>query len=180
VEEGCTVCRKTPYHFDEVIRLGPYDGLLRDVVLRMKRSSGEGLAERIGALWFAHAGSRLQAVGAHAVVPVPLHWWRHFTRGYNQSGILAEGLAKGLGLPVRRCLRRVRATPAQTQQTPAGRWENVRGAFRIRRRTSLAGKTILLVDDVLTTGSTCNEAARTLKAAGAARVVVAALAKSHP
>jgi predicted amidophosphoribosyltransferase len=73
-------------------------------------------------------------------------------------------------------LRRIRATPRQTQQSsPSGRQENVRGAFGVPRGVPVNGKTILLVDDVLTTGSTCHEAARALRKAGAARIVVAVL-----
>jgi predicted amidophosphoribosyltransferase len=83
-------------------------------------------------------------------------------------------------LPCRpRWLRRIRNTPQQMRQTPADRRDNVRGAFRARARPALRGQTVLLVDDVLTTGSTCSEAARALREAGAARVVVAVLAHSQ-
>jgi ComF family protein len=178
LDGGCSSCRDTPLAFERVLRLGPYDGLLREVVLRMKHASGESLAELLGALWFEHGSARLKEVGADVVVPVPLHWWRSWRRGYNQSAALAEGLARGLGIPWQRRLARIRATESQTAQTPAGRWQNMRGAFRARGRR-LAG-TVLLVDDVLTTGSTCDEAAKVLRRAGAQRVVVAVLAKSQP
>jgi predicted amidophosphoribosyltransferase len=93
------------------------------------------------------------------------------------SCALARALAARLSLPCHpRWLRRIRNTPKQTAQTPTGRRENVRGAFRAPRRARLRGKAVLLVDDVLTTGSTCSEAARALREAGAARVVVAVLA----
>lgn len=180
IEDGCSVCRDTAFHFDGVIRLGPYEGLLREVVLRMKHAGGEDLAERIGTLWFEHAASRLREVHADIVVPVPLHWWRSWRRGYNQSACLAYALAKGLAVPLRsRCLRRIRATPSQTEQTPAGRRQNVKGAFKVGVPSDVRGRSVLLVDDVLTTGSTCDDAARALRAAGATRVVVAVLAKSQ-
>jgi ComF family protein len=113
------------------------------------------------------------------VVPVPLYWLRRLTRGYNQSAAVAGGVARVLGLPCRpRWLRRVRNTPKQVGQSLAARQENVRGAFRARRRAPLAGRSVLLVDDVMTTGATLGEAARALRAAGAARVAVAALARA--
>jgi predicted amidophosphoribosyltransferase len=111
---------------------------------------------------------------------VPLHWWRRWRRGYNQSEALARRVARTLSSTCRpQALRRVRNTGPQTAQTLAGRRANVRGAFRARRGVEVGGKTILLVDDVLTTGSTCHEAARALCAAGAGRVVVAVLAVGH-
>ncbi len=175
--DGCPLCRDKAYHFEGALRLGPYDGLLRELVLRMKHASGEGLAELVGDLWAGHAAARLQQVGADVVVPVPLHWWRRLQRGYNQSEALAQSLAAHLRLPCRpRWLRRFRYTPRQTLQTPAARWDNVRGVFAARPRAELKGKTVLLVDDVLTTGSTASEAARALRGAGAKRVVVAVLA----
>jgi len=105
---------------------------------------------------------------------VDAQYWR---RGYNQATALARALASGLRIPCReRWLRRVRATPFQTDVAPSARRANVRGAFRAAADPNLKGQTVLLVDDVLTTGGTASEAARTLRAAGAARVVVAVLA----
>jgi ComF family protein len=175
--DGCPRCRNSALAFAAALRLGPYEGPLREVVLRLKHHSGEGLAEVVGALWAAHAEARLRATGTDLVIPVPLHWRRRWSRGYNQSETLAHALAARLRLPCRpRWLRRTRSTPKQTGQTPAGRRENVRGAFAARAVDAIKGKTVLLVDDVLTTGSTCSEAARALRSAGAVRVVVAVLA----
>ena len=113
-------------------------------------------------------------------MPVPLHWWRRWTRGYNQSESLGRALAARLGLPCQgRWLRRVRNTPRQVDQSAAARRENVRNAFVAQGRPDLRGKTVLLVDDVLTTGSTANEAASALRKAGAGRIVVAVLAHSR-
>jgi ComF family protein len=179
-EDGCSRCRNVPYEFERAVRLGPYDGLLREMILRLKHPTGQMLADLLGDLWAEQAGPKLRALGAEVVIPVPLHWWRRFARGYNQSEALARALAHHLSLPCRSgWLRRVRNTPQQTRQTPAGRRENVKNAFRARPRAALRGKTVLLVDDVLTTGSTCSEAARALRAAGAARVVAAVLAHSQ-
>jgi ComF family protein len=168
-----------PFAFERVVRLGPYDGILREAILRLKNLAGEGLAEVLGGLWAEHDTTRLRELGADVVIPIPLHWLRRWTRGYNQSEALAQPLAVGLHLPCRPgWLRRIRSTPQQTQQTPSHRKINVKGAFQGRPRTGLAGKTVLLVDDVMTTGSTASEAARALRQAGAARVVVAVLARA--
>jgi ComF family protein len=112
-----------------------------------------------------------------AVVPVPLHWWRRLRRGYNQSEALARGLARVLALPCRTSwLRRARHTPSQVGKSAEQRRANVRGAFRAARVP--AGASVLLVDDVMTTGATASEAARALKEAGAGRVVAAALGRA--
>ena len=176
----CVACRDERFAFDSVVRLGHYDGLLRAVVLRLKQSGSEPLGEMIGELWATERRDSLRALTADLIVPVPLHWWRHWRRGHNQSAALAHGLAAVLGLPVSSCLRRIRNTPKQTQQTPSARRENVRGAFRARRDSRLRGRSVLLVDDVVTTGSTASEAARALRVAGAARVVVATLSRAGP
>jgi ComF family protein len=160
------------------LRLGPYDGLLRETILRMKWLPGEAQAEILAELWAAHSAARLRQLWANVVVPVPLHWWRRWQRGYNQSETLAWALARCLGVPCQpRWLRRNRNTPFQTAQTAAGRKSNVAGAFAVRSPAKLKGKAVLLVDDVMTTGSTANEAARALRGAGAASVAVAVLAR---
>jgi ComF family protein len=176
---GCVRCRGEGFAFDAAVRLGPYEGLLHDAVLRLKQHTGEGLAELLGGLWAGRDAQKLRALGADAVVPVPLHWWRRLRRGYNQSESLARGIARHLQIPCFPAwLRRLRNTPRQTAQSPTGRRENMRDAFRARTRARLKGRTVLLVDDVMTTGATAHEAARALRAAGAARVVVAALARA--
>jgi len=177
LEGGCHSCRTVVYHFDAAVRLGPYQGVLREQVLRLKNRTGEWLAENLGELWAEHAETRLRELGASLIVPVPLHWFRKLARGYNQSEALARALARRPRVPCRpRALRRIRHTPMQTSMTPAERRENVRGAFAAWRSAAIRDKTVLLVDDVLTTGSTASEAARALKSAGAARVIVAVLA----
>jgi ComF family protein len=179
LQDGCTYCRGKSFRFERVMRLGPYDGLLRDVILRLKHLQGDVLAELVGELWAEHAEARLRDLHADVVVPVPLHWWRRWRRGYNQSLALARGLAARLQIPCRpRLLRRIRNTPFQTQQTPSARPVNVRRAFRTHS-TYLVGKSVMLVDDVMTTGSTANEAAGAMRSAGAVRVAVVVLARAH-
>jgi ComF family protein len=148
-------------------------------VLRLKHHTGEGLAWLLGALWAEHDRARFDALHLDVIVPVPLHWRRRWQRGYNQSAELARGLASVLGLPCRaRCLCRVRDTPVQSFLSPDARRDNVRGAFLAARAAHLRGAAVLLVDDVMTTGSTAHETSAALRRAGAARVVVAALCRA--
>lgn len=181
VEDGCPSCRRESFPFEGVIRMAPYEGLLRETILRMKHSSGEGLAEVVGRLWAECACERLAELEVDVIVPVPLHWLRHWARGYNQAETLAGAVARRLRLPCNsRWLRRVRNTPHQTYtESRTARRENVRRAFRTRAGTDLKGQSVLLIDDVLTTGYTASEAARALRKAGAKRVVVAVLAHSR-
>jgi len=123
-------------------------------------------------------GEAVKAAGVDVVVPVPLHWRTGWSRGYNQAAAVAREVAtsRGLGfLP--RCLKRVKLAAQHAQPSAAARRESIKGAFRSRPRASVRGRNVLVVDDVMTTGSTADEAARVLKAAGAARVVVAVLAR---
>jgi ComF family protein len=180
IDDCCALCRGESFPFEHVLRLGAYDGLLREAVLRLKWHTGEGLAELLGERWAERDRTKFEAVKADVLVPVPLHWRRRWRRGYNQSEALSRGIASRLGLPCRaRWLCRVRNTPSQTLQTHTQRRDNVRGAFEVRRGVRLDRMCVLLVDDVMTTGATASEATKALRKAGAARVVVAALSRAQ-
>jgi ComF family protein len=116
--------------------------------------------------------------GADIAVPVPLHRRRARERGFNQ----ADDLARATGLPVVRALRRVRATPSQTDLPAARRYANVRDAFALRRGIDVRGLRILIVDDVCTTGATIEACARVLRQGGAAQVsaLTAARVEARP
>lgn len=175
---GCAECRGTALGFERAFRLGPYGEKLRAAVLRTKFLAGEGLADLLGRVFVECRGEAIRAAEVDVVAPVPLHWWRKWTRGYNQAEAVGRELASGLKAPfLPRLLCRTRWTPQQVQPTREARRENVKGAFRVRSGARVAEKTVLVVDDVMTTGSTLGEVARTLRAAGAARVVVAVLAR---
>jgi ComF family protein len=144
----------------------------------MKSASGEGLAEVMGQVFWETVGNRLRGEGVGVVVPVPLHWRRRWARGYNQAAAVAAALASGLNVKFEPALlRRIRHTPQQLQPTASARRENVKGAFRVVASAKLNDQSVLLVDDVMTTTSTAAEAARTLRSAGAKRVIVAVLAR---
>ncbi|MEA3081625.1 MAG: hypothetical protein QOD54_1293 [Sphingomonadales bacterium] len=113
------------------------------------------------------------------LVPVPLHGSRLWGRGFNQSALVARELSRRLGIPADPLtLARIRRTPPLKGMSPLQRRKAVAGAFRVRDRQKVAGKTVILVDDVLTTGSTAEACARTLKRAGAARVELVSWARA--
>jgi ComF family protein len=177
---GCTLCRNTRFHFDSVVTLGSYRDRLRGVLLRMKLPLGEPLSKVMGQFLACRRGPQLAEVSPDLVVPVPMYWTRRLRRGTNSPEILACCLARRLGLPVRqRLLVRYRKTFLQADLPPRQRFRNVRAAFAIRRKPYLQGARVLLVDDILTTGATCSEAAKALKGAGAAAVAVAVLARAQ-
>lgn len=177
VSAGCPRCRDIKLHFESAFRLGYYDGVLRDAILKMKNIAGESLAYALGRMWAEHHRSRFEAIKAQFVIPIPLHWTRRWVRGYNQSETLALAVAEELGLPC--CpswLRRVRNTPHQTALDGPRRVANMKDAFRCSRSAKVQGARILLIDDVLTTGATLSQAAKVLGKAGASVVVAAVLA----
>ena len=107
---------------------------------------------------------------------VPISWQRRFSRGYDQSRLLAEALGRELGVKPARVLRKIRSTPPQSGiPDAAGRRANVQGAYRALDPSAVCGKRILLVDDVVTTGATASECARTLLTAGAKEVNLATI-----
>jgi len=111
------------------------------------------------------------------VVPMPLHWRRRWSRGFNQSQLLAREIGRLWNVPVRNLVRRRRATAPQAGLSAAQRSQNVRGAFQAFKPAGLQGMSVLLIDDVLTTGATAAACARAMKRAGASHVSLLALAR---
>ncbi len=177
---GCLQCRRDDLRFDAALRLGVYADKLRELCLSFKHARNVMLGPALGGLLVRHLGGRLAAIKPDMVVAVPLHWWRRVGRGFNQAESLAAHLAAELKLPHRsRILKRVRMTRPQSELKRGEREDNVRDAFRATADPTLKRATVLLVDDILTTGATCSEAARALKAGGAARVVAVVVARSE-
>jgi ComF family protein len=172
----CPRCRNETFAFERVVRLGPYAGTLREAILRCKQSHGEPFSEALAALAAPFLRDRLQGQAIAGVIPIPLHWWKRWRRGYNQSEISARAIASAMKLPL---LTRVLFRTKWTQQQTAAqdRRKNVQGCFTIgqgAQTRSLAGQRVLLVDDVLTSGATADEAARVLRTCGA-RTIIAVL-----
>lgn len=166
----CLPCRHRRLYFAAARSAGIYDGTLREAIHALKFRGRRALAAPLGSLMAERiSGARLPL--AQVVIPVPLHRRRLRERGYNQSELLAGAVAGHLRLPVRSdVLVRRQATEAQSGLTLEDRRANVRGAFFAA--CSIEGQTVLLVDDVLSTGFTASECARVLRQAGASRVIV--------
>jgi len=148
----------------------------RAEVLAAKRPGGELQAAGLAALLLARHRATFAAWRVELVVPVPMHWLRRMLRGTSTAELLARDLASGLGLPCRGLLRRTRATRMQNELPPEARPANVRGAFRAG--ATAAGRRVLLVDDVSTTGATLAACRRALLEAGAAEVHAAVVARA--
>lgn len=166
----CGNCMKSPPEFDWARAAVCYEGLGRDLVLKLKHGNVGAGVPVLGSLMAAVVPTDSNI---DIVVPVPLHRWRLLGRRFNQSQLLAASIGPRLGAPVDPfLLERHRATPSQGTLGRKQRDRNVRGAFRVapKAAAALEGKTVLLVDDVLTTGATANACARALKRAGATEV----------
>jgi ComF family protein len=175
----CPHCRGSRFKFDTVIGLGNYAGPLHNGILLAKDKQHADVAIQLTKLLVAVRGTALRKLPLDGVVPVPAHWRRRLHYGHNSAEVLAATVARELQLPlVRGLLVRRRATPPQHELTPTQRRQNMRDAFAVRPHADLVGANLLLVDDVLTTGATANEAAKMLLSAGAAQVSVAVLARA--
>ncbi len=177
-EGRCALCRSGLRGFDAAYCFGSYQGVLRELIHLFKYGGVKTLARPLGDLM---ASALPPDEPFDAVTPVPLHWRRQWRRGFNQADLLARHVARLRGIPAIRPLRRVAATAAQAGLSNTARRKNVSAAFRARRGAGwarrLKGKRILLIDDVMTTGSTAAACALSLKRAGAARVALLTVAR---
>lgn len=152
---------------------------MRDVVLKIKHAWYEPLAMTMGRLLAQRIAELPLPARPDLIVPVPMHWLRRLARGTNAAQTLAETLAGELSIPMGGDLVRYRRLTARQSSLPASeRRENVRGAYAVSSAYDIRGATILVVDDVITTAATCDEAARVLRRAGAERVFAAAVARA--
>jgi ComF family protein len=175
----CEQClRKRPF-FERVAAPYSYDGQIMDAIHRFKYEGKAHMAKGLGPLLATFGKERLSAARNPLIIPVPLHPKRLRQRGYNQSLLLARHLAAALSASLDfLSLRRIRDTQVQTGLGRDQRRKNVRRAFEVVDRKAVKGRTILLVDDVATTGSTLNECARVLRKAGCDKVHCLVLARA--
>lgn len=166
----CAPCMESPPAHDGVRAAVAYGAVARGVALKLKYGGRLGCADTM-----ARAMLRLMPADADLLVPVPLHRWRIWSRGYNQAGLIAAALSRASSVPTDvAMLRRVKATPVLRGLGPKGRRKAVLGAFALApgARERLRGKTVILVDDVHTSGATAEACTRVLKRGGAARVIL--------
>jgi ComF family protein len=172
----CGACRRQAPDFDQALSAGIFEGPLREAIHQFKyrpcRSLGKPLAR-----WMAGTIRVIQPIDL--IVPIPLHSSRLRKRGFNQALLLAAELGKCTQLPLSfDNLVRIRPTRPQVELSGTERIKNVAGAFALNRPGAVLGRSILLIDDVFTTGATMNECARVLKKAGAAQVTAFTAARA--
>ena len=174
----CFLCNEAKPHFDRARCAARFHGPLPGLVHQFKYRAALWLEADLAGLLLACCKTHFDLAGIGVVTAVPLFHARERERGYNQAALLAGALARRLDRPFhRKLVQRVRDTGTQTHLTAKERASNVRDAFISSRAAAVAGRRVLLVDDVMTTGATVSECARALKSAGAREVLVVALAR---
>ncbi len=174
----CYACAAETPAFDAARSAVRYGGAVGEALRMLKYEKALWLAPDIAQLMFNCLQAEFPNQDYDLIVPVPLFHVRRREREFNQSALLASELNRLLGSRmVQRVLRRIRPTATQTNLTAPQRLSNVQNAFQFRRERLLAGKRILLVDDVMTTGATVNACAKALKKGGAASVTVLTAAR---
>ena len=176
-EFECPNCTNVRLDFDFARSPLHAAGTARELIHALKYRSRFYLADELAPFFIEllESDDRLQNLAKDTlVIPVPLHWWRQQVRQGNQANELAKAFSKASDLPYFPALQRIRRTETQTRLTRKQRLSNLKGAFRIREkmREKLAKKTVILIDDVFTTGSTAHECARLLKKKGLVEKVI--------
>src|SRR5213592_1360268 len=175
----CANCAHRTIYFEAAVAAYRGRGIVREIIHEFKYGRQIHL-RHIVARWLRAAldDERLRDCHLDIIVPVPLHPARQRERGFNQASLLAELLSAHTSIPSKPLLERIRYTTTQTALDRTERMENLHNAFRLRKNTNVRDLRVLLIDDVLTTGSTLNECARILKGAGAISVHAATAARA--
>jgi ComF family protein len=178
----CPYCEGTGLRpFARIARLGIFASPLKELIHRVKYAHDWPLGERLAERLAAHDAVQEVLSSAEVIVPVPLFWRRHVSRGFNQADLLAAALAKRSAAKVRRAVVRLRDTPTQTAlHKRAQRLENLKNAFGAAKPEQLRGKHVVLVDDVITTAATLQTMAREVRRHDPASISVVILAIADP
>jgi competence protein ComFC len=178
-EFTCANCAHRTIHFDAAVAAYRSRGIVRQIIHDFKYGHQIYLRQPV-ARWLRAAldDTRLRDCRFDIIIPVPLHPTRQRERGFNQASLLAELLSAQVSIPSKLLLERARYTTTQTALDRSERMENLHNAFRLRKNMDVRGLRVLLIDDVLTTGSTLSECARILKSAGAISVHAATAARA--
>jgi ComF family protein len=176
---SCANCEHRLLHFECAVAAYRSRGLVRKLVHEFKYGRQRHLRYPLAA-WLGETTNdpRLRGLRFDLIVPVPLHPARERERGFNQATLLAELLSASIEVPLRSVLERIRYTSTQTAHDRAERMENLHDAFRLRKKADVRQLRVLLIDDILTTGSTLSECARVLKEAGVTSVHAATAARA--
>jgi len=179
VDLACNHCRGDKLRFQRAIALGSYEGLLRQLVMRTKADRQGVVTHALAELAWQRLRDQLLELQIDVVTAVPMHRWRRWQRGANAPQLIARSLAEKLNVPCAgEMLRLVRNVPPQVGLSRPARFRNLSGEMAVGASYHLAAARVLIVDDILTTGATCSEAARVLRRAGAADVTVLVLART--
>ena len=175
----CSNCSNQKLYFEAAVAVYQSRGIVRRLVHEFKYGYRAYLRHVIaGWLCAALDDPRLRGRAFDCIAPVPLHPARQRERGFNQAELLGQLVAARTGVPLRRLLERTRYTTTQTAFDRAERMKNLRNAFHLRKKADVRGLRVLLIDDVLTTGSTLSACARVLRRAGASSVYAATAARA--
>jgi ComF family protein len=187
VDHKCPDCEMHPFGFDEARAAGMFDRTLKTIIHQYKYHGRAELVRPMGKMLWTALHHFYDAEAFDLILPVPLHWFRKYRRGFNQAALLVRQLArladdqgvrfKSEKVPEKILIRR-HHTVSQTGLGKQQRIENLKNAFAVRNKSAVAGRNILIIDDVLTTGTTTDACARTLKTAGASSVKVLTVARA--
>lgn len=173
----CGACEGKDLPFERLWFAAPYEGILREALHKLKYERKKPVAIPLSHLLISFAKEYLPGFSFDWILPVPLSSNREWERGFNQSELFATSLSKALAIPLSvRNLIRLRDTRPQVDLPKAKRFENIRGAFTVKHPSPYVGKSLLLIDDVVTTGATLSECARALREAGVKSVSALTLA----
>jgi ComF family protein len=178
----CPYCKNRGVHpFDKILRLGIYDEPLKDLIHHMKYHKKWSLAEHLADRLAQTEHVQRLITSDHVLVPVPLHYLRQISRGYNQADVIARRLAWRFKCHITNPVKRVRNTAPQAQiHAQADRHENMKNAFTLKHPRAITGRHVIVVDDVMTSASTLRQFARTLLPAKPASISAVVLAIADP